>query len=461
MTSDANLRDRDIRFHMHPQTNPALHERLGPTVVTGGDGCYFIDQGGKRYLDMHAGLWCTSLGFSEPRLKEAAIRQFDRIAYMQTFAHRTTEPVIELSERLIEIAPNGLSKVMFQSSGSEANDTAVKMAWYYWHASGQPQRRKIIARTKSYHGTSVVGASLTHLPHMHASFGLPLPGFLHVAHPDIYRGMQAGESESEYASRLVRDLEETIQNEGPDTIAAFFAEPVMGAGGLYPPPATYFEKLQALLRRYDILFVADEVICGFGRTGNWWGSDTFGLTPDLLTCAKALSSAYLPISGLLVSDRIYDVVRRESDRIGVFGHGYTYGGHPVCAAVAAETLRIYKEEGLIARAAERGRRLERKLKELADHPLVGNVRGVGLMWGAEIVKDKETGVAFDPELKVGQELSNICFKRGLNTRPLGGHTMAFTPPLIISDAEIDLGLDIFAKSLDELSGWLHSRGLLS
>jgi 4-aminobutyrate--pyruvate transaminase len=461
MTVPATLKDRDIRFHMHPQTNPALHEQVGPTVVTGGEGCFFIDQSGKRYLDMHAGLWCAALGFSEPRLKAAADRQFDRIAYMQTFAHRTTEPVIELSERLVKIAPKGLTKAMFQSSGSEANDTAVKMAWYYWHALDQPQRRKIIARTKAYHGTTVVAASLTHLPHMHASFGLPLPGFLHVSHPDTYRGPQAGESDIEYASRLVEELEATILREGPETIAAFFAEPVMGAGGLYPPPPSYFEKVQALLRSHGILFVADEVICGFGRAGNWWGSDTFQLTPDLLTCAKALSSAYLPISALLVSDRIYDVVRRESDRIGIFGHGYTYGGHPVCAAVACEALRIYEEESLIAEAAERGRTLERKLKALADHPLIGNVRGVGLMWGAEIVKDKKTRLGFDPKLKVGQQLSSICFKHGLNTRPLGGHTMAFTPPLIISDAEIGLGLDIFAKSLDELLASLRSKDMLN
>lgn len=460
MTDAMALRDRDIRFHMHPQTNPALHEQVGPVVITGGDGCFFIDQSGKRYLDMHAGLWCTALGFSEPRLKAAADRQFDRIAYMQTFAHRTTEPVIELSERLVRVAPKGLSKAMFQSSGSEANDTAVKMAWYYWHARGEPKRRKIIARTKAYHGTTVVASSLTHLAHMHESFGLPLPGFLHVPHPDIYRGSKEGESEEDYATRVVKDLEDVILREGPETIAAFFAEPVMGAGGLYPPPRTYFEKVQALLRCHDILMVADEVICGFGRTGNWWGSDTFKISPDLMTCAKALSSAYLPISGLLVSDRVYEVVRRESDRIGVFGHGYTYGGHPVCAAVACEALRIYEDDKLVARAAERGRRLERGLKALADHPLIGNVRGVGLMWGAEIVKDKKSRLAFDPKLKVGQELSSICFKRGLNTRPLGGHTMAFTPPLIISDAEIDLALEIFARSLDELIASLKAKGVL-
>jgi 4-aminobutyrate--pyruvate transaminase len=458
--SPGTLRERDIRFHMHPQTNAVAHEKIGPTIVTGGEGCYFFDENGKRYLDMHAGLWCTSLGFSEKRLKEAAARQFDRLAYSQTFGHRTSEPVIELAERLIADAPRGMTKAMFQCSGSEANDTAVKMAWYYWNALGKPERRKIIARTKAYHGTTAVAASLTHLPHMHASFGLPLPGFLHVSHPDYYRGAEQQESEADYATRLAGELEAAILYEGPETIAAFIAEPVMGAGGLYVPPETYFEKLQALLKRHNILLIADEVICGFGRTGKWWGSQTFEIAPDMVTCAKALSSAYLPISAVLVNERLYDVMRDESDRIGTFGHGYTYGGHPVCAAVACETLRIYHADNLIVRAAERGKKLRSRLEALADHPLVGNVRGIGLMWGVEIVRDKASRASFDPKQKVGQRLSDICFARGLNTRALGGHTMAFTPPLIISDAEIDLAVDIFAEGLDELHGFARQEGML-
>jgi 4-aminobutyrate--pyruvate transaminase len=459
-SAPVSLRERDIRYHMHPQTNAASHEKIGPTIVTGGDGCYFIDETGKRYLDMHAGLWCTSLGFSEKRLKEAAARQFDRLAYSQTFGHRASEPVIELAEKLVALAPVPMSKAMFQCSGSEANDTAVKMAWYYWNALGEPERRKVVARTKAYHGTTVVAASLTHLPHMHASFGLPLPGFLHVSHPDFYRGAAPGESEADYAERLIAELEAVIEREGPDTIAAFIAEPVMGAGGLYVPPDGYFEKLQGLLERHGILLIADEVICGFGRTGAWWGSQTFAIKPDILTCAKALSSAYLPISAVLVNERLYEVMRDESERIGTFGHGYTYGGHPVCAAVANEALRIYEEENLIVRAAERGRKLRSRLKALEDHPLVGEVRGVGLMWGVEVVKDKASRSSFDPKQKIGQKLSDICFARGLNTRALGGQVMAFTPPLIISDAEIDLAVDIFSEGLDELYGFVRQEGLL-
>ena len=461
LSNVASLRERDISFHLHPFTNAAKHEEVGPLIVSGGQGCYFFDEDGKRYLDMHAGLWCTSLGLSEPRLKEAAARQFDRLSYAQTFSHKTSEPAVELADALIRLAPVPMSKAHFQCSGSEANDTAVKLSWLYWHAKGQPQRRKIIARTNAYHGTTTVAASMTHLVHMHASFGLPLPGFLHVPHPDIYRGPENGESEADYATRLVAEVAKMIEREGADTIAAFIAEPVMGAGGLYPPPATYYAKLQALLRQHGILFIADEVICGFGRTGRWWGSQTFGLEPDILTCAKALSAAYLPISGVLISEGVYEAVRDESNRLGTFGHGYTYGGHPVCAAVALEAIRIYEEDRLIECAALRGQQLQKALQPLLEHPLVGNVRGVGLMWGVEIVKDKAAKQGFDPKLKVGQRLSDTCLAHGLNTRALGGHTMAFTPPLIISEAEIEEAVRIFTVALNELHQQLAKDGALT
>ncbi|MDQ8727994.1 aminotransferase [Bradyrhizobium sp. LHD-71] len=457
----ASLRERDIAFHFHPMTNPAKHERVGPTIVAGGEGCYFEDEQGKRYLDMHAGLWCTALGLSEQRLKDAAMRQFDKLSYSQTFAHRTTEPVVELADALIRLAPASISKVQFQCSGSEANDTAVKFAWFYWAAKGEPQRRKIIARTKAYHGTTAVAASMTHLPHMHKGFGLPLPGFLHAPHPDIYRGIAEGESEADYATRLVGELEKIIEQEGPDTVAAFIAEPVMGAGGVYPPPLTYFEKVQDLLKQYGILFIADEVICGFGRTGRWWGSQTFEIKPDIVTCAKALSSAYLPISATMISDRVYAEIRAEAERNDAFGHGYTYGGHPVCAAVACEAVRIYEDDRLIEQAALRGKFLERKLRALESHPLVGQVRGAGLMWGVEIVKDKATKAAFDTKLQVGVELSDICFSRGLNTRSLGSGIMTFTPPLIVSEQELSIAVSKFTESLDELHGRMTKDGRLN
>jgi 4-aminobutyrate--pyruvate transaminase len=452
VTSDQyfHTREADRNFHMHPQANTQAQERDGSLVITEGQGCYFFDDKGKRYLDMHAGLWCTALGLGDTRLRDAAVRQFDRLAYSAVFGQRTTEPVAELAQRLIELAPPGMVKATFQGSGSEANDTAVKIVWSYWRAHGQPERRKIIARTKAYHGSTIVAASLTDLSHMHDSFGLPLPGFLHVPHPDCYRGKHDTETDAMYAQRLAQELEAAILKEGPESVAAFIAEPVMGAGGLYVPPAGYFPAISAVLDKYGILLIADEVICGFGRTGNWWGSETLDIRPDIITCAKALSSAYLPISAVLVNERVYDALKQESDRVGLFGHGYTYGGHPVCAAVACEALRIYKDEGLVQQAAEKGKVLEQRLRSLEGLAHVGDIRGMGLMWGVEIVRDKATKAAFEPSLKAGQNLSARCFEKGLNTRALGGHTMAFTPPLVVSVDQLDSAVNILGEALREM-----------
>lgn len=443
------LRRRDVASHLHPQTNAEAHEEIGPTIIAAGDGCWIVDDRGNRYLDMHSGLWCATLGMSEHRLARVAAEQFARLPYGHTFGHRSNEPAIELAAELVRLAPVPMSKAMFQSSGSEANDTAVKIAWYYWAARGMPARRKIIARANAYHGTTAVAASLTHLPHMHARFGLPLPGFLHVPGPDLYRGPQPGETEDDYVGRLLAALDETIEREGAQTIAAFIAEPVTGAGGIHVPPASYFPRLQEVLHRHGILLIADEVICGFGRTGNWWGSQTCSAKPDIVTCAKGLSAAYLPISAVLIDDAIYDVLRRESGELGIFGHGFTYGGHPVCAAVAREAIRIYRDDGLIAQAARKGEYLKARLARLADHPLVGDIRGVGLMWGVEIVSDKERRLGFDPALKIGHRISSKCFSMGVNTRPLQGHTMAFTPPLIVCEEEMDFAVDVLEKALDE------------
>jgi 4-aminobutyrate--pyruvate transaminase len=451
---NTNLREMDIASHLHAQTNLKAHEKSGPLIVTGGEGCHFYDDSGKRYLDMHAGLWSLSLGLGNERLARAAAEQFRKLAYAQTFGHRSSEPVIELCDALVNLAPVPMSKVMLQSSGSEANDTAVKIAWYYWNARNEPARRKIIARKRAYHGTTAVAASLTDLPHMHAGFGLPLPGFLHVSCPDTYRGPAEGESEAEFATRLAEELDETIRREGPETIAAFIAEPIMGAGGIYPPPETYFAKVQEVLDRYGILLIADEVICGFGRTGAWWGSQSFGIRPDMITSAKALSSSYLPISAIMVNEKVFETIAEKSDSVGVFGHGYTYGGHPVCAAVALETIRIYQEDGLIDRAASLEAVMRQHLLPLKDHPLVGDVRGKGLMWGVEVVADKRTKKPFDPAQKVGARVSGACFRNGLNTRAVGGQVMAFTPALIVTEDEIRTASQLLANALDEVEAEL-------
>jgi len=454
------LRASDIAAHLHPQTNLSVHERVGPTIITRGEGAHVYDADGKPYLEGMSGLWCAALGMSEPRLVDAAMRQMQTLPYYQNFAHRATPPAIELAERLLALAPVPMSKVLFQSSGSEANDTAVKLAWYYFNAQGKPEKRKIIARRNGYHGTSVAAASITGLPHLHQAFNLPLPGFLHVRCPHFWREGLPGESEEAFATRLADELEALIVAEGPDTVAAFFAEPVMGTGGVIVPPKTYFEKIQTVLTKYDVLLVADEVITGFGRTGAWWGSQTFGLQPDILVCAKALTAAYMPLSAILLSERLYQGMRAQSEKLGVFAHGYTWGAHPVACAVALETLRIYVQDGIIAGVTALADRMAAGLRPLAEHPLVGEVRGVGLMWGVEIVRNKQTRAAFPTEMAFGLDIQQRAFAKGLICRALGS-TIAFAPPLICTAEQIDQIVTIFRAALDSaLDAYLATGGKL-
>ena len=370
---------RDIAYHVHGYTNLKKHQDQGPLIITGGDGIRVQDDSGKTYIEGLAGLWCTSLGFSEERLIEAATQALKRLPYYHGFAHKTPDVTIELAAKLISIAPVPMSKVLFANSGSEANDLAIKLIWYYNNALGRPQKKKIISRNRAYHGITVASGSLTGLSPIHDDFDLPIERFLHTDCPHFYRQAEEGESEEDFASRCAGNLEKLIVEEGPDTIAAFFAEPVMGAGGVIVPPPTYFEKIQAVLKKYDVLMLADEVICGFGRTGNMWGTQTYGMKPDMITCAKALSSSYIPIAALMISEPIYQAMVKESEKLGLFGHGSTYGGHPVAAAVALETLNIYEERDIVGRVRALGPRFQDGLRRHADHPLIGEVRGVGLV----------------------------------------------------------------------------------
>lgn len=455
-----SLRARDIAVQIHPQTNLALHEKVGPTIMARGEGAYVYDDDGKQYIEGMSGLWCAALGMSEKRLVEAATRQMNTLPYYQNFAHRATEPGIELSDRLLRLAPVPMSKVLFQSSGSEANDTAVKLAWYYFHAQGRSEKKKIIARKRAYHGTSIASASITGLPHLHRDWNLPLDGFLHVTCPHFYRDGLPGETEDEFATRLAEELDALIVAEGPETVAAFFAEPAMGTGGVVLPPKTYFEKIQKVLKKHDVLLVADEVITGFGRTGNWWGTQTYDLQPDMITCAKALTSAYMPLSAILLSERIYDGMRAQSEKIGVFGHGYTYGAHPVACAVGVEALRIYEEDGIIDGVKALSKRMGELINPLIDHPLVGEVRGVGLMWGVELVRSKETREAFAPDLKFGIGVQNRAFENGLVCRSLGT-AIALAPPLICTIEQIEHIADRFKRALDtSLEEYTRSGGKL-
>lgn len=436
-----SLHVRDVANLVHPQTNLRKHVEVGPKIFTGGEGVYVQDSSGRRFLEGAAGLWCASLGFGNERLAKVAYNQMRDFGYYHIYRHASNEPAIELAEKLLEIAPVPMSKVLFQCSGSEANDTAIKLVWYYWNSVGKPHKRKIIARMASYHGSTCASVSLTGKPDMHADFNLPFAGFLHTEFPHYYRLAMDGESEEQFATRMETALEELIQKEGPDTIAAFWAEPVMGAGGAVLPPATYFKKIQAVLKKYDILFVADEVICGFGRTGNLWGSQTFDLQPDMISCAKALSAGLAPISALLINERVFQALLYESDKQGSFAHGYTYAGHPVTSAVALETLKIYDELDIVGHVRRMERPFLAGLHSLRDHPLIGSAEGVGLIGGVEIVQDKKARSAFAAEKQVPNKIDAKLREKGVILR-LIGNRIAFSPPLIINEQEIE---DMFGR----------------
>jgi 4-aminobutyrate--pyruvate transaminase len=353
-----------------------------------------------------------------------------------------------LAEKLISIAPVPMSKVYFTNSGSEANDTIIKMLWFRANAMGQPQRTKIIGRKRGYHGVTIASASATGLPVNHNSFNLPLPGFLHTTCPHYYRDALPGETVDEFTTRLAKDLEDMILAEGPETVAAFIGEPVMGAGGVVVPPEGYWEKIQAVLHKYDVLLIADEVICGFGRTGNMFGSQTFNMKPDIMTLSKQISSSYLPISAFMFNDRVYQPVADESARLGVFGHGYTGSGHPVAAAVAVENLKIIEERDLVTNARETGAYMQKRLRELADHPLVGEVRGVGLIAALELVGDKATKAPHEKVGTLGGLANAAMFGNGVITRNMAD-AIAFCPPMIITPSQVDDVVAATKKSLDE------------
>jgi len=448
---------RDIAFCVHPYTNLKKHLESGPLVITRGEGVRVYDEDGKAYIEGLAGLWCTSLGFTQERLVEAGARAMRQLPFYHGFGGKAAPPTIDLAERLIDLAPVPMSKVFFANSGSEANDTAIKLIWYYNNAIGRPEKKKIISRIKAYHGVTIASASLTGLPANHAAFDLPLDQIKHTDCPHHYRFGNPGESEEDFATRLAESLDALIVAEGPETVAAFFAEPVMGAGGVIVPPATYFDKIQPVLKRHDVLLVVDEVICGFGRTGNLWGSQTFAIQPDMLTTAKALSSGYLPISALMISEPIWRAMVEQSDRVGMFGHGFTYSGHPVPAAVALETLDIYAERDIVGHVRSIATAMQEGLRRFADHPLVGEVRGVGLVAGVEIVADKATKAPFDAKMGVAARVMNQAERNGLITRALGD-ALAFSPPLVITEGEIEEMLDCFGRALDETLAWVEQEG---
>ncbi len=450
--------ERDIKTLVHPYTDLALHREKGPLILERGEGIYVWDSDGRQYIEGLAGLWCTALGFGEEALVEAAAKQLKKLPYYHLFGGKSQIPAIELGERLKGMAPMPVSKVFFVNSGSEANDTQIKLIWYYNNAVGRPEKKKIISRNKAYHGVTIATASLAGLPFVHQSFDLPIARILHTDCPHHYRFAEPGETEEEFATRLARNLEELIIQEGPDTVAAFIAEPVMGAGGVIVPPRTYFEKVQGVLKKYEIIFIDDEVICGFGRTGNVFGCQTFGFVPDTMSVAKSLSSAYLPVGAVLIPDYIYEAMMTESQKLGTFGHGFTYSGHPTCTAVALRNLELMEERGVFGHVQGVIPQFQKRLSSLSDHPLVGETRGVGLMGACELVADKGSKRSFDPKLGVGAYCITRALDYGLIVRSLGD-TVAFCPPLIITEDQIDELFDRFSQALADTEAWVEKEQL--
>jgi 4-aminobutyrate--pyruvate transaminase len=460
MTPLSNLAVRDVETLIHPYTNLAAFRDTGPLVIERAKGVFVYDTDGREYIEGMSGLWCTALGYGNEELIEAASAQMRKLSFGHLFNGRSHDPAIELADKLKEISPVPVSKVFFCNSGSEANDTQMKLVWYMNNGLGRPRKKKIVSRQKAYHGVTIAAASLTGLTANHTDFDLPIAGVLHTACPHHYRFARDGETEEEFASRLAQDFEDLILREDPDTVAAFIAEPVMGAGGVIVPPATYFEKMMRVCDKYDLLMIADEVICGFGRLGRMFGSEVVGFRPHALSVAKALSSAYIPIAAVLAPQRMYDAMLDESRKIGTFGHGFTYSGHPVAAAVAVKTLEIFARDRIVDKVAVIIPQFQEALRRLGEHPLVGEARGLGLVGGVELVADKATKRSFDATRGVGARCVQFAQAEGLIVRYLGGDVVSLCPPLIISPQELALMFERLGRAIDLTAEWARREGLI-
>ena len=454
----SNLQTRDLASVLHPYTPLHKIHETGPMIMDHGKGVFVYDTQGNEYIEGMSGLWCAGLGFGDEELVEAAHQQMQALPYYHQFGGKGTEPAIELAEKLKELAPVPISKVFYTSSGSEANDTQVKLAWYYNNAIGRPEKKKIISRIKAYHGVTLMTASLTGLPANHTDFDLPLDRVLHTDCPHYYRFGQDGETEAEFLARIVQNLRDLIEREGGDTFAAMIAEPVMGAGGVIVPPEGYYPAIQEVLDEHDIYLIGDEVITGMCRTGNWWGSETMNMRPTTISVAKQLTSAYAPLGAVLIPEFMVEALEAQSAKIGTFGHGFTYGGHPLGCAVGVKTLDIYQQRNILGHVQSVVPTFEARLAKLADHPLVGEVRSSGLVAGIELVANKATKTPFSPAAGVGPTCSRILEGHGAISRALGD-TMALCPPMIISQDQIHSLFDRIEKALDDTEHWVSKEGL--
>ena len=446
---------RDVEYHLHSYTHPKTLSDEGPHILTKGDGIHVYDETGKKFIEGMSGLWCASLGFSEKEIINTITEQLNKLPFYHSFAGKTADPAIRLAEHLIKISPVLMSKVFFANSGSEANDTAIKMIWYYNLARGLPEKRKIISRRKGYHGVTLAAASLTGLPYAQNGFSLPLDFVHHTMAPDYFNESLKDEDEVSFSDRLSNELEKLIIKEGPETIAAFFAEPVMGAGGVIIPPEKYFSKVQKVLKKYDILMVADEVICGFGRTGNMWGSETFNIEPDILTAAKALSSAYLPISAVILSEKVYQPIKDQANDLGIFGHGYTYSAHPVCAAAALKTQQLMVERDIIGNVRNQSKLFNERINKIkSNNWFLSNSRSVGLIGAVEF--GYEGSKKFDVKEKIAAKCAKIIQENGVILRALPGDVIGFCPPLIINQSQLNEMFDKIEEAIKDFDQTAYS-----
>ena len=445
----AQLREIDRKHHFHPFTNHLRMRDKGARIITDADGVYVYDSDGNRYLDAMSGLWCVNIGYGRRELAEVAAEQMKKLPYYNSFFQTAQLPAVELAEALAEVTPKQYNRAFFGCSGSDANDTIVRLARYYWKLQGQEQRQIIISRHNAYHGSTMAGASLGGMAAMHAQGGLPIADIAHIEQP-YYFGRDARDkdlSEADFGRKAARALEDKIKALGADRVAAFIGEPIQGAGGVIIPPDTYWPEIQRICKKYDILLIADEVICGFGRTGNWFGSETLAIEGDLMTLAKGLSSGYQPVSAVMVADKVAQVLGKHDDE---FSHGYTYSGHPVACAVALKNIEILRGERIIENArANTMEYLRERLQTLAAHPLVGAVRSAGFIGAIELVADKSSGRRFDAGVKTGALCRDACFDNGLIMRAVGD-TLVLSPPLIISRDEIDEFVEKAVQSLDQI-----------
>jgi len=442
--------DRSTVFHPSTHASDHTHGKVPVNIIQSGNGIYIRNQDGSEFLDGFAGLYCVNVGYGRTEIADAIYEQAKKLAYYHTYVGHSNEAIIELSQRIIDWAPDGMRKVYYGLSGSDANETQIKLVRYYQNILGNKAKKKIISRDRGYHGSSIAAGSLTGLNLFHQAFDLPIDGILHTMAPHHYWNAEAGMSEKEFSQYCADELEKMILAEGPETVGAFIGEPVMGTGGLIPPPEGYWDAVQKVLNKYDVLLIADEVVCGFGRIGTPFGSHLYGMRPDLITIAKGLTSAYLPLSGVIVGEKVWKVIERGSEELGPMGHGWTYSGHPLGAVAGLANLDILERENLTENARDTGAYLQQQFhKTFDDHPLVGEVRGVGLMAALEFVADKKQQLRFDAAWKVGPKISAACLEQKLIARAMpNGDILGFAPPLTISKAEVD---DVVQRTLTALN----------